>query len=166
MDINPSIPPSMNNNSIVIRPAKRLDTKAIYDLICELAEFEKARDQVSISMEELQEDGFGSDPAYRCIVAEKNHEIVGFALYYIRYSTWKGKCVYLEDFLVKKEFRRCGIGRRLFEQMLVISKKLNVRLMTWQVLDWNKSAIDFYDQFGAKYDAEWLNGKIYFNPKS
>jgi len=150
-------------NKVIIREANRSDTKAIHELIVELATFENAPNEVSVTVDELAEDGFGRNPAYKCIVAESNGIVVGFALYYMRYSTWKGRCVYLEDFLVKKEMRNLGIGDLLFKEILAISKKLNVRLITWQVLDWNEAAIRFYDKYNSIYDAEWLNGKILFN---
>ena len=152
-------------DNVIIREAKRNDAKAIHELIVELATFENAPNHVSVTIEELAEDGFGSDPAYKCIVAESNGLVVGFALYYMRYSTWKGRCVYLEDFLVKKEMRSLGIGDLIFKEILSISEKLNVRLITWQVLDWNESAIRFYDKYNSVFDSEWLNGKIYFNKK-
>lgn len=148
---------------VIIREANRNDAKAIHELIVELAVFENAPDEVKVTVEDLEEDGFGPDPAFKCIVAESNGDVVGFALYYMRYSTWKGRCVYLEDFLVKKEMRSQGIGDLIFKEILAISEKLNVRLITWQVLDWNESAIKFYDKYNSVFDSEWLNGKIYFN---
>lgn len=147
---------------VIIRVARLEDVKSIHELIVELAIYEKAPNEVKVTVEELAADGFGSDPAYKCIVAEKDNKVVGFALYYMRYSTWKGRCVYLEDFLVKKELRGQGIGDLIFKEMLAICKNLNVRLMTWQVLDWNEPAIRFYNKYGSVYDGGWLNGKIYF----
>ena len=150
-------------DKVIIREANRNDAKAIHELIVELAVFENAPNEVKVTVEDLEEDGFGPDPAFKCIVAESNGDVVGFALYYMRYSTWKGRCVYLEDFLVKKEMRSQGIGDLIFKEILAISEKLNVRLITWQVLDWNESAIKFYDKYNSVFDSEWLNGKIYFN---
>jgi GNAT superfamily N-acetyltransferase len=148
---------------VIIRDAKKSDSKAIHALIVDLAVYENAPNEVKVTVEELTEDGFGPTPAYQCIVAEKDNEVVGFSLYYMRYSTWKGRCVYLEDFLVKKEMRGQGIGDLLFKEMLDISKKLNVRLITWQVLDWNEPAIRFYNKYNTIFDGEWLNGKIVIN---
>jgi GNAT superfamily N-acetyltransferase len=156
----------MELSEITLREAISTDVPAIYQLICDLATYEKAAEQVAITPLELEKDGFGPAPAYRCIVAEYNGEVLGFALYYIRYSTWKGRCVYLEDFLVKQEHRRKGIGKLLFDEMIAISKRLNVRLMTWQVLDWNQPAIDFYAKYDSVFDGEWLNGKIYISTLS
>lgn len=150
-------------DKVIIREANRNDAKAIHELIVELAVFENAPNEVKVTVEDLEEDGFGPDPAFKCIVAESNGDVVGFALYYMRYSTWKGRCVYLEDFLVKKEMRSQGIGDLIFKEILAISEKSNVRLITWQVLDWNESAIKFYDKYNSVFDSEWLNGKIYFN---
>jgi GNAT superfamily N-acetyltransferase len=147
---------------IKIREATRNDAKVIHSLIVDLAVYEKAENEVSVTVEELAEDGFGPNPAYKCIVAEKDNEVVGFALYYMRYSTWKGRCVYLEDFLVKDALRGQGIGDLLFKEMLAICKKLKVRLMTWQVLDWNEPAIRFYNKYDSVFDGDWLNGKINF----
>lgn len=150
-------------DEVLIREANRNDAGAIHELIVELAIYENAPNEVKVTVDELAEDGFGADPAYKCIVAESKGAVVGFALYYMRYSTWKGRCVYLEDFLVKKEMRNKGIGDLLFKEILAISEKLNVRLITWQVLDWNEPAIKFYDKYNAEFDGEWLNGKINFN---
>ena len=150
-------------NKVIIREARLKDVKSIHGLIVELSIYEKAQNEVIVTVEELAIDGFGPDPAYKCIVAEKDNEVVGFALYYMRYSTWKGRCVYLEDFLVKNEMRGQGIGDLLFKEMLSICKKLKVRLITWQVLDWNEPAIRFYNKYNSVFDGEWLNGKIYFN---
>jgi len=149
--------------NITIRKAQAKDVQAIHAMIKALALYEKAPDEVEVTVKELEKDGFGPSPAYRCIVAEKDDEVVGFALYFIRYSTWKGRCVYLEDFLVNEEFRGLGIGGLLFDEMISIAKQLKVRLMTWQVLDWNEPAIGFYKKYNAEFDGEWLNGKIYFN---
>lgn len=151
--------------NIIIREAKSEDVDDIHRLIKELAIFEKEPEAVKISIEELREDGFGDHPSYSCIVAEDNEKIVGFALYYIRYSTWNGKTVYLEDFLVDNLYRNKGIGKILFEEMIAISKKLNVRQMSWQVLDWNEGAIRFYERYNSDMEEQWVNARLLFEKK-
>ena len=136
--------------NLVIRKAEKEDVNRIYTLINELAIFEKEENAVKISPEELLEDGFGENPSYKCIVAELDKHVIGFALYFIRYSTWQGKTVYLEDFLVDNKYRSKGIGKLLFDEMISIAKKLEVRQMSWQVLDWNEGAIRFYKKYQAE----------------
>lgn len=150
---------------LLIRNAKREDVSSILKLIKALAKFEKEEFAVQITEEELAEDGFGENPSYSCIVAELEGKVVGFALYFIRYSTWQGRTVYLEDFLVDENYRSKGIGKRLFEEMIAIAKRLKVRQMSWQVLDWNEGAIRFYKKYEAEFAAEWLNARILI-PKS
>jgi len=150
---------------LVIRNAKKEDVSSIFKLIKALAKFEKEEFAVQITEEELAEDGFGENPSYSCIVAELKGKVVGFALYFIRYSTWQGKTVYLEDFLVDENYRSRGIGELIFEEMIAIAKKLNVRQMSWQVLDWNEGAIRFYKKYEAEFAADWLNARILI-PKS
>jgi len=145
-----------------IRAAKPGDEQAIFALIQELALYEKAPEQVSNSAEQLSQDLFKS---FICeaIVAEENKEIVGFALFYTAYSTWKGKILYLEDFYVKENHRKNGVGNLLFEKVVEIAKEKKVKRMDWQVLEWNKLALDFYDKKGAELSAEWINGRLYFD---
>lgn len=150
-------------NDLTIRNAKIEDVSTIYSLIKALAKFEKEEFAVQISEEELAEDGFGENPSYSCIVAELEGKVVGFALYFIRYSTWYGKTIYLEDFLVDEQYRSKGIGKLLFEEMISIAQKLNVRQMSWQVLDWNEGAIRFYKKYEAEFAAEWLNARLLFD---
>jgi GNAT superfamily N-acetyltransferase len=152
-------------NNLIIRNAKREDVKSIYTLINALAKFEKEEHAVQITVEELAEDGFGENPSYSCIVAELEGRVIGFALYFIRYSTWQGKTVYLEDFLVDENYRSKGIGKLLFEEMISIAQNLNVRQMSWQVLDWNEGAIRFYKKYEAEFADEWLNVRILFDKK-
>lgn len=152
-------------NNLIIRNAKREDVKSIYTLINALAKFEKEEHAVQITVEELEEDGFGENPSYSCIVAELDGSVVGFALYFIRYSTWQGKTVYLEDFLVNENYRSKGIGKLLFEELIEIAKKLNVRQLSWQVLDWNEGAIRFYKKYEAEFAYEWLNVRVLFDKK-
>jgi GNAT superfamily N-acetyltransferase len=145
---------------ITIREARKKDAERILQLIKALALFEKEENAVEVQLDEFIQDGFGENPVYKCIVAEKDSYVVGFALYYIRYSTWKGKTVYLEDFLVDEAYRSQGIGKLLFEEMIRIAKKLNVRQMSWQVLDWNEGAIRFYQKYEAEILEGWLNARL------
>jgi ribosomal protein S18 acetylase RimI-like enzyme len=144
-----------------IRIAKRSDVPAIFTLIQELALYEKAPEQVTNTMEQLAVDLF-DDSLCEAIVAEFNSEIVGFALYYTSYSTWKGACLYLEDFYVKEAVRNLGIGQLLFDEIVLIAKAKNVKRMDWQVLEWNEPAIRFYEKQQALLDPEWLNGRMFF----
>ena len=145
-----------------IRAAKLGDEQAIFALIQELALYEKAPEQVSNTAEQLRIDLFQS---FLCeaIVAENNKEIIGFALYYTAYSTWKAKILYLEDFYVKENHRNKGIGNMLFDKVVEIAKDKKVKRMDWQVLEWNKLALDFYHKKGAELSAEWINGRLYFD---
>jgi GNAT superfamily N-acetyltransferase len=145
-----------------IRTATPKDMQAVNDLIHELAVYEKAGEQHINTTEQLIEDGFGSNKVFDCIVAELNGTVVGFALFYTSYSTWKGKCLYLEDFLVTEKLRAKGIGKLLFDEVYQIAKNKKVGRFEWQVLDWNEPAINFYKKYNATLDGEWLNGKIEF----
>jgi GNAT superfamily N-acetyltransferase len=147
--------------SSMIRKALRSDVPAIFGLIQELALYEKAPDQVTNTAEQLAIDLF-DDHICEAIVAELDSEIVGFALYYTSYSTWKGACLYLEDFYVKEENRKHGIGQLLFDEILLVAKRSNVKRMDWQVLAWNEPAIQFYQKQAALLDPEWLNGRLFF----
>jgi GNAT superfamily N-acetyltransferase len=145
---------------VVIRKGVKSDLPAVLDLIKELADFERALNEVTVSLEDLEQDGFGNHPYYWFIVAEKEGEIIGLSFYFIRYSTWKGRFLFLEDFVVKESFRNKGIGALLFEETIRIAKELDVKGMTWQVLDWNKNAIRFYEKYNSDISAEWYNGKL------
>jgi GNAT superfamily N-acetyltransferase len=143
-----------------IRKGVKGDLTEILKLIRELAEYEKALDCVKITLEELEDDGFGDHPWYWFLVAESNNKIIGMSFYFIRYSTWNGKYLYLEDFVINKEYRQQGIGSLLFEATIQICKDENLNGMTWQVLDWNSPAIKFYEKYNADISTEWLNGKL------
>lgn len=145
-----------------IRKAERSDVAAIFGLIQELALYEKAPEQVTNTVDNLALDLF-DNMLCEAIVAEVKDEIVGFALYYTSYSTWKGACLYLEDFYVKEELRKHGIGQLLFDEILLIAKNKNVKRMDWQVLEWNEPAIRFYQKQQAILDPEWLNGRMFFD---
>lgn len=143
-----------------IRKAEKEDMAEVHALIRELAVYEKAEQEVETTVESMIEDGFGSDPLFSCLVAEIEGKIEGIALYYWRYSTWKGRCLYLEDFVVREEQRGKGLGIALFEHLFRIARDQRAALITWQVLDWNEPAIRFYKRLGAELDPEWLNGKL------
>ena len=144
-----------------IRPAVREDMHEVISMIKELAGFERAADQVQLRAEDLEADGFDKK-AFEVLVAELKGEIVGMAFFYPRYSTWKGPTLYLEDLIVKEEFRNQGIGSRLFARVKDLSKERSAARMEWQVLDWNEGAIRFYEEQGAEFEKEWVNCKIAF----
>lgn len=145
-----------------IRKATKEDLPQVLNLVKELALYEKAPEEVTISLDDLEKDGFGEHPLYWIILAENEQGILGMSFYYIRYSTWKGKCLYLEDIVVKEEFRGKKIGKVLFEETIKAAKEMDAKLMNWQVLDWNEPAINFYKKFDAELDGEWINGKLRF----
>jgi GNAT superfamily N-acetyltransferase len=147
---------------ILIREAKPKDISAVLQLIRELADFEREPKAVVNTESELHQHIF-KDKICNAIVADDNNEIIGFALYYNSYSTWKGKCLYLEDLYVQEARRKHGVGALLFEKIISIAEYQKVRRLEWLVLDWNQPAIQFYKKYGANLDNSWLNGKIEFN---
>lgn len=144
----------------LVRQATTEDIPAVHALIVELAIYERAGDEVETTIEQLMKDGFGPERVFELFVAESEGMIVGMALWYTKYSTWKGKCGFLEDLVVRDSFRGKGIGRALFEAVAAECAKRNFGRMEWQVLDWNEPAIGFYKRLGAELDPEWLNGKF------
>jgi len=146
--------------SIEIRRARRADCPRLMELVQELADYEKAPDEVTVSLEHFEESGFGAQPVWWAFVAEVDGRIEGFALYYIRYSTWKGQRLYLEDLIVTEAMRGRGLGKLLFDRLIEEMKEKKFSGMVWQVLDWNTSAIDFYKRYGAALDGEWINCSI------
>lgn len=145
---------------INIRQALEADCAKIMELIHELAVYEKAPDEVTVTLSEFVDAGFGVQPVWKAFVAEVDEKIVGFALYYIRYSTWKGCRLYLEDFLVTEEYRGKGIGKLLFERTILEAKEKGYNGMVWQVLDWNEPAINFYNKYQAILESGWLNASL------
>ncbi len=148
------------SQKFIIRAGEKKDCAALLNLIQELALYEKAANEVEVTLAILEEDGFGKDPAYQLIVAEKNNKVIGIALFYEKYSTWKGRSIYLEDLIVTEKERGIGAGRALFEAVIQEAKRRNSGRMEWQVLDWNEPAIQFYKTAGAELDGEWINGKF------
>ena len=141
-----------------IRKAVKEDCLAMLELVRELAVYEKAPDEVTVDPQHFEESGFGQNPVWWALVAETDaKQVVGFALYYIRYSTWKGQVMYLEDLLVTESMRGQGIGHQLVDQLVVEAKEKGFRRIVWQVLEWNEPAINFYRKYNAKFDPEWVN---------
>ncbi len=149
-------------NKPQIRKAAPKDMQAVVELITELAVYEKAPEQVEITAERLIKDGFGEHPQFYILLVELDAEIIGMAFYYYKYSTWKGRCLYLEDLVVKEEHRKSGVGSLLFEEVIRVAKHEKVKRMEWQVLDWNEPAIKFYNKYNAELDPEWMNGRFYY----
>ena len=146
---------------IQVRKARLGDETAIYELIKELAVYEKEPAEVTNTISELKTHLF-EDKICDSLIATYKNEIVGFTLFYISYSTWKGKCLYLEDFYVKGKYRKQGIGAQLFNETINIAKSIKAKRMDWQVLSWNEIAINFYKKQGTNLDAGWINGRISF----
>ena len=141
--------------NVQIRRATRADIPRVFELICELAEFENARAQVETTPEILERDGFGANPLYQLLVADDSSHVVGMALCYFRYSTWKGKRLYLEDLIVTESARGKGIGKLLLKATIELARQTECSGLMWQVLDWNAPAIAFYQKFGVRMESEW-----------
>jgi len=149
--------------NIIIRSAVKEDCERLMDLIHELAVFEKAPQEMTVTLDHFAQSGFGETPVWWGFVADVDGVVQGFALYYIRYSTWKGQRMYLEDILVSEEFRGKGIGKLLFDKLKVAAKEKKLSGIVWQVLDWNEPAINFYKKNGqVNFDGGWLNCSINF----
>ncbi len=146
--------------NISIRKGLKTDLPQVLGLIQELAAYEKAPLEVAVTISEMERDGFGENPVFRFFVAETGEKIVGISLYYIKYSTWKGKCVFLEDIIVTESHRKFGIGKQLFDEVVQVAKEMNARRMEWQVLEWNQPAIKFYEKLNSHFDGEWINCKL------
>jgi len=146
---------------INIRRAFKEDCPRLLELITELAVYEKAPDDVTVTLAHFEESGFGDKPVWWSFVAEENGAIHGFALYYIRYSTWKGQAMYLEDIIVTESMRGKKIGKLLFDRLIEEAKEKKLHRIVWQVLEWNEPAINFYKKYNADFDEEWVNCSIY-----
>ena len=145
---------------INIRKGTKADLPAALELIMELAIYEKAPEQVENSVARMEEDGFGENAVFGFFVAEEEGEVKGMALHYYRYSTWKGKSLYLEDLIVREADRGKGMGKLLLDAIVMEAKAQNCRQVNWQVLDWNEPAIRFYEKLGAELDGEWINCRL------
>jgi len=143
-----------------LRVAQKQDCPRLLELIKELAVYERAPQEVTVSLQHFEEAGFGAKPVWKAFVVEVDNFIVGFALYYIRYSTWKGSRLYLEDLIVTEIMRGKGIGKMLFNRIIQEARELGFNGMTWQVLDWNEPAIKFYKKYEAGLEAGWLNASL------
>ena len=139
-----------------IRPGTKDDMPAVLDLIRELAAFEREPHAVVVTVDELVKDGFGQDPLFYTLVAETGDGIIGMALFYYRYSTWKGKTIHLEDLIVKQDQRGTGAGSALYKEVIKFAKQEGVRRVEWVVLNWNTHAIEFYERSGAAILQDWL----------
>src|SRR6476469_359008 len=146
--------------STTIRYAVKADWKRMLELINELAVYEKAPDEVTVTLNHFIDAGFGEKPVWKAFVAEVDDKVEGFALFYIRYSTWKGCRLYLEDFIVTEKMRGQGIGKLLFERTIQEAKENNYSGMVWQVLDWNEPAINFYHKYQSHIESGWLNASL------
>jgi GNAT superfamily N-acetyltransferase len=143
-----------------IRFAVKEDCVRLLELIHELAVYEKAPEEVTVTLDGFEQAGFGESPVWKAFVAEKNGAIVGFALYYTRYSTWKGCRLYLEDFIVTEKERGNGIGKLLFDAVVKEAREKGYNGMVWQVLDWNEPALNFYNKYNAGLESGWLNASF------
>ena len=145
---------------INLRAGKEEDLAQTLELIKELAHFEQAPNEVEVSLDEMRAWGFGTEKLFGFFVLEKDERIIGTAIYYYKYSTWKGRCLFLEDIIVTERERKQGYGKLLFNTVLALAKTEQVRRMEWQVLDWNTGAIEFYKKYNSVFDPEWINCKL------
>jgi|SRR6476661_1663230 len=156
--LSPNLSLLMDN--CILRRGTEADLPQVLGLIKELAEFERAPEAVTNTLEAMQHDGFGPAPIFSFFVLEQGSTIIGLALYYTAYSTWKGRMMYLEDLVVTESARRGGYGKLLFDAVVAEARATGAKRMKWQVLDWNEPAIGFYKKLGANIENEWLNGNL------
>ncbi|MBA2611289.1 MAG: GNAT family N-acetyltransferase [Bacteroidetes bacterium] len=149
--------------SATIRIGTEKDIPRALELVKELAIFEKSPQEVEVTISEMTAWGFGKEKLFDFFVLEKENVIVGIALYYYKYSTWKGKCLFLEDIIVTESERKNGYGKLLFNEVVKVAKGQKVRRMEWQVLDWNTAAIEFYKKYNSHLDGEWINCKLTYD---
>lgn len=149
------------SSNVQIRYAKKEDLPSVYALVQQLAEFENAPKAVTSSLSDYKQ-AFESS-LVGIVLAEQDTKIIGMALYYDTFSTWKGKMLYLEDFIVESQYRNQGIGKLLFDAVVEEAHRRKCTMMKWQVLDWNTSAIRFYKKYNTTFDKEWIDCKLYFN---
>ncbi len=146
--------------NVTIRKGERKDLPGVLGLIHELADFEKAPDAVTNTVADMEKDGFGEKPIFEFHVAEAEGNVVGIALYFVKYSTWKGKGFYLDDIVVTEKYRSQGLGKKLFDEYVLEAKKAGAKQLHWQVLDWNVGAINFYKNLNARVEPEWWDCKM------
>ena len=142
---------------MIIRKGVKNDIPETLELVKELAKYENAFEIVSNTIDKMEEDGFGDNPIFDLFVAEENTKIVGIAITYFRFSTWKGKVLYLEDLIVKEKYRRKGIGNKIFDKVISFARENNSVGISLQVLDWNQIGINFYKKYDMEFDKEWIN---------
>lgn len=146
--------------NVLIRKGTKSDLPCVLELIKGLADYEKAPGEVSVTVKEMEHDAFGEKPCFDFFVAELDNRIVGAAIYYTKYSTWKGRCIFLEDLIVTLNYRNKGIGLLLFDAVALLAKEQAMNRLEWQVLEWNSPAIGFYKKLNANFDATWINCKL------
>jgi len=151
---------SIDKADIIIRMGSKNDIPAVFGLVQDLAEYENSLS--SVKVDQLYYEQEFEKGTFDVIVAESEKKVIGICIYYMTFSTWRGRCVYLEDFVVLEEFRKCGVGQMLYNHLLDKSKAMNATMIRWQVLDWNEPAIKFYEKNDAIIDKEWWNCKVYF----
>ena len=142
---------------MIIRKGIKKDIPEVLELVKELAEFENSIEKVSNTIEKMENDGFGDEPIYDLFIAEKKNKIIGIAITYFRFSTWKGKVLYLEDLIINKKYRRRGIGYKIIKKVLSFAKEKKCIGMSLQVLEWNEIGINFYKKLNMEFDNEWIN---------